>query len=655
MLELLWPATVLVLVYAVLGGTLARLIGLRGLWVAAAAPVFATTVIGGASVIAGWLDIDWSVLPCLAVAAIIAIGIVLVRRWTGRPVAWRRPGAGWSGAGWSGAGWWTFGAAVAAAVVLTIQVCLVIGQPNAISQTFDNVFHLNAIQYIRDVSAASPLEIGQMASPNGGVPFYPSAWHATAAVVAQLSGASIPVAINAQTIVIAAVIWPIGAMLLVRVLVGATRTAMVAAAIVSVSIPTFPLLPMDYGVLYPFQLSLALLPFALAATAAMLGIGSDAEHLHRGWWAFIIIGSLPGLALAHPGGFVAWLALSVPMVAVFAWRTWRSRAALRDRIWLIGGIAVYAVLGLVLLKVLRPPEAARLWPVPFPKVQALSEGLQLSMYYGISAVGVALAVIIGLVWAVRERTAKSIVMVASWLIGLGLFIVVTSFGGPLWDLRDALTGSWYNNWQRLASVFAIALLPLAAFGLTRMVELAERRWAAARPEATRARLVVGIAAAAVGFLVFPLPAVPKAIGYAQNVFDLDDDAVLVTADEMALLERVDEIVPEDVVIAGNPYTGAGLAYALGGREVLMPHILLDVSDDMELINEHLDDALTDDEVCAALDSLDVGYVLDFGEREVHPGTHPLPGLEDLEDSDVVELVDSEGDAKLYRITACGLG
>lgn len=650
MLELLWPATVLVLVYAVLGGTLARLIGLRGLWAAAAAPVFATTVIGGASVIAGWLGIGWSVLPCLAVAAVIAIGIVLVRRWVGRPVSWRRPSARWPGAGW-----WTLGAAVAAAVVLTIQVTMVLGQPNAISQTFDNVFHLNAIQYILDVSAASPLELGQMTSPNGGLPFYPSAWHATATIVVQLSGASIPVAVNALTLVIAAVIWPIGAMLLVRVLVGASRIAMVSAAIVSVSIPTFPLLPMDYGVLYPFQLSLAMLPFVLAATAAVLGIGSDAERLHRGWWAFVLVGSLPGLALAHPGGFVAWLALSVPMVAVFAWRTWRSHRSVRERIWLVGGLVGYAVLGLLLLRVLRPPEAARLWPVPFPKLQALSEGLQLSMYYGISAVAVALAVLIGLVWAIRERTARAIVMVASWLIGLGLFIVVTSFGGPLWDLRDALTGSWYNNWQRLASVFAIALLPLAAFGLARTVEWVERRWTAARPEANRARLVVGIAAAAIAFLVFPLPAVPRAIAYAQNVFDLDDDSVLISADEMVLLERLDETVPEGVVIAGNPYTGAGLAYAIGGREVLMPHMLVDISDDMELVNEHLDDALTDGEVCDAVDALNVGFVLDFGEREVHPDTHPLPGLEDLADAGVVELVDSEGDARLYQITACGLG
>ena len=51
--------------------------------------------------------------------------------------------------------------------------------------------------------------------------------------------------------------------------------------------------------------------------------------------------------------------------------------------------------------------------------------------------------------------------------------------------------------------------------------------------------------------------------------------------------------------------------------------------------------------------LGVGFVLDFGTQEVHPGTHPFRGLDDLEDSDAVRLVDSEGDVRLYEIVACG--
>lgn len=642
MLELLWPAVVLIALYAVLGGSLAWVIGLRGLWAAAAAPAFATTVIGGASVIAGWLGLGWSVLPCLAVALVIGVVIVLVRRRGAHAV---------TGSG-AASRWWTIGAAVGAAVVIAVQVSVVIGAPDAISQTFDNVFHLNAIRYILDTGAASPLELGQMTSPNGGVPFYPSVWHATAAIVVQFSGASIPAVVNAQTIVIAALIWPLGAMLLSRVLGGGTAVT-VAAAVVSASVPMFPLLPMDYGVLYPFQLALATVPVALAATASALGVGSGAADLAPGWWALVTFGALPGVALAHPGGFVGWLALSAPLVGVFAVRAWRVHRRTGRRVLLALGVVAYLGGGLLLLKVLRPPLPTRLWPTALTPGQASLEVLQVSMFYGTVAIGVAVAVVLGLFWVVRLRTPAAGMTLAFWAIGALLFVVVIA--SPFGTLRDALTGSWYNNWPRLAALFGVTLVPLAALGLGRTAQALGDRWARRRPGIDRRRAPVAALVVVLGFVLLPLPAMPSAVGQASARFVLDASSSLVSDDEMALLQRLPEHVPEGSVIAGNPYTGTALAYAIGGRRVLMPHILVDVSDDAALVNEHLADAARMPGVCDAAEDLDVRFVLDFGAREVHNGSHPLEGLENLAESGAVRLVDSEGDARLYEVTACGLG
>lgn len=643
MLELLWPAAVLVALYAVIGGGLAWLIGLRGLWAVAAAPAFAITVIGGASVLAGWFGWAWSVIPCLALTVVIGVVIGLIRRraelrQTSRPYF---------------SPWWTLAAVLGAATVIAVQTTAVIGESSAISQTFDNVFHLNAIRYILDTSAASPLELGQMTSPNGGVPFYPSAWHATAAIVAQLSGASIPVVVNAQTVVIAALVWPVGAMVLARTLAGSTAAVTVSAAIISASVPMFPLLPMDYGVLYPFQLALATVPVAVAATASALGIGAGARDIAPGWWALVVLGAIPGVALAHPGGFVAWLAFSVPIVMVFAVRVWRARRTALVRTGVVVGTLAYLGVGLILLKILRPPLPTRLWPTALTPSAAALETLQVSMFYGAIALPLALAVVAGIVWAVRERTDAAIVSVALWLVGAVLFIVVIA--SPFGTLRDALTGSWYNNWPRLAAVFGIALVPVAALGLARTVEALGLWWTRRSPAARGPRLVAAVLAAALGFVLFPLPAMPNAVAQAHGRFVLDDDAALVSADEMALLQRIPEHVPVGSVIAGNPYTGTALAYAIGGRQVLMPHILVDVSDDAATVNEHLADAVAMPAVCDAVDALDVGFVLDFGDREVHNGSHRLEGLEELEDSGAVRLVDSEGDARLYEVTACGLG
>lgn len=90
-------------------------------------------------------------MPCLVLAAVIGVGIHLVRR-RGRRGVTSSP---------STSRWWTIGAAVAAAVVIGLQIFAVIGQPSAISQTFDNVFHLNAIRYIMDTGAASPSNSGR--------------------------------------------------------------------------------------------------------------------------------------------------------------------------------------------------------------------------------------------------------------------------------------------------------------------------------------------------------------------------------------------------------------------------------------------------------------------------------------------------------------
>lgn len=642
MLELAWPILVLVLLYVVVGGTLAWLIGLRGLWLVAAAPVFTTTVVGIASVLTGVIGMNWSLLPVLAVGVLIGAAIAIVRRFTS---AAPRTKAG-------KAGWWTTAALAGAAIVLGIRLALVIGDPQAISQTFDNVFHLNAVRWILDTGGASPLEIGHMISPEGGVPFYPSAWHATGAIVVQLSGAGIPQVSNAQTLVIGALVWPAGAMLLARVLAGTSRVVTVVAAVVAISVPAFPVVPMDYGVLYPMQLGLAMVPFALAVTAALLRIGFVPHALPWGWWALALAGALPGLALAHPGGFLGWLALSVPMILAFAWRLWATGGA-RLRIVVLAAVLAYPVVGVLLLKVLRPPLLARLWETTMSVPEAIWKALTLQLFYPVPALVIAVLILAGIVlvfW--RERTTANVVAIGIWFIGAVLFVVVTSSPNP--TIRDALTGGWYNNWPRLAAVFGVALVPLAVVGGSRVVAaiggLLSKRISAKTLAATGA--VCGL----VALVVVPLPAYAIAGVRAGNTYVYDNDSRLLSDDELALLQRLDDEVPADAVIAGNPYTGTSLAYALADREVLMRHILVDLTPEMEEVNDHLRDADEDPDVCAAVRELGVEYVLDFGDREVHKEAyHPLPGLLDLADSDAVRLVDQQGDAKLYAVTACGIG
>ena len=126
-----------------------------------------------------------------------------------------------------------------------------------------------------------------------------------------------------------------------------------------------------------------------------------------------------------------------------------------------------------------------------------------------------------------------------------------------------------------------------------------------------------------------------------------------STDERTLLERLDEEVPADAVIVGSPWTGTSLAYPLADRRVMYTHVLMDVTPDVELVTEKLRDAEAGDEVCAAVERLDVEYLLDFGTLEVHDfGPHIYPGFRYPAVSSAFELVDREGSAKLYRVIAC---
>lgn len=618
----------------VIGFPIAMAVGLRGFPAIALTAPIAVSVVAGSAVIAGFLHLPWSLMPVMVLVLIAVLVLVLLTRRLGESLR-------------ASSGVWPWLGVAIGAILIGAQVVRVFVEPGTISQTFDNVFHLNAVRYVLDTADASSLHIGLLTSPSGSLGFYPAAWHGVVSLVAQVSGASIPIAVQAVTFVTAALIWPLGAMMLVRTLVGPSAVALVGTGVVAAAMPVFPLLLMDYGVLYPFQLGLAMLPATLAVTAWFARVGF--LHIGRPWQTIaLMLVLLGGMSLAHPGAFVAWLALTFPIAITLFVRFWR-RGAMRKRIYTALGAVAYLAIGVLLLKVLRPPLEARQWPTSKSIPQAVGDVLLGSAWYGVPAVLVSLLVLIGVVVAIVRRTEASSVTLGMFLIVGILYVVVCAV--TIGALRDAATGSWYNNPPRLAAMLAIGAVPVAAIGLAWLGGLL-RSWRIPRI----AGILASVVALALGITLTqfgPLTPIPAVVSSAAVWYAPGEDAALLDTDENTLLERIDDEVPEDALIAGNPWTGAGLAYAISGRHVLMPHMLMEETPELQSVNEHLRDATAGSEVCDAIDELQVDYVLDFGENGVHANTPIFEGLTDLEGSPAVELVDSQGDARLYRIIACG--
>lgn len=74
---------------------------------------------------------------------------------------------------------------------------------------------------------------------------------------------------------------------------------------------------------------------------------------------------------------------------------------------------------------------------------------------------------------------------------------------------------------------------------------------------------------------------------------------------------------------------------------------------MLALDEVLDSATPGDpRLCVPARDLNVEYVLDFGLTNVSGDVEQHPGLDDLANAPAPELMDSQGDARLYRLIGC---
>jgi hypothetical protein len=627
---------------------------IRGFSLFAVSPAITVTLVSVAAVVAPMAGLRWSPLPVLLLTLLVAVLAFAVATFLAKGkvrkavvVDWRASGLRWI-------------AVIIAAFLVGRRVVAVIGTPDAFSQTFDNVFHLNAIRYVEDTGSASSLTISALT----GGSFYPAAWHDLVALLTNLTNADIPVAVNVINLVVAALVWPLGCMFLAHTVAGARVAVTVAAGILAAAFGSFPLLLLDFGVLYPNFLGNALLPVALGLGIRLLGLGRERSE-SRTMDGLVLLAILPGIALAHPSSVMAFLALMVPPL-LFAWGKTTARllrAGTAHWLGLLGMAAAFlaGLAGLVIMwQKVRPPEEAAFWPPIETTGRAIGEVLTGSAVGRPVSWAVSILVVAGIVALIVRRS--QLWFIGTYLMAAGLFVVVASF--PAGPVRMFITGIWYNDPPRLASLLPIVILPLATIGvlacwdrlffpvIRKILQGVGRTSTPSSVAVAFAHSLVG--AVAVGVLAFGTQQanVREAVNAAAPGYQLTKDSPLISADELTLINRLDSKVPEGAVIADNPWNGSALAYAFSGRPVLQPHMHGEMPEGGKKIIEELNEAAVDPSVCTEVERLNVDYVLDFGHREVHGGDHGYDGLDNLALDGVGRLIDSEGEAKLYEITAC---
>ncbi|MBT1003034.1 hypothetical protein KIH31_10480 [Paenarthrobacter sp. DKR-5] len=643
------------------GAFLARIIGFRGLaWAGVSAPLTAAVGAGGAIALQ-LVHVRWSVaafavltLASGVAAALARLVVLRIKRVTLREAfAFRRP---------SSLSMAAFVAGLATgAGIIGYRFIKIFGPPDNISQTFDNVFHLNAVRFILDTGRGSSLTLGALDPQSSAVSIYPGAWHDLVALVIEASGASIPVGVNVTNIVIAALVWPLSALFLVSRLTGARPAAMVVTGVLASGFASFPYLMVNFGVLYPNLLAIAILPAAIALVLDLLGLSLLPSGGRLKTIASLLL-LLAGLALAHPSMPMAVFALSI--APLLAWLVLRLVAAKRSKarawqyIWPPAAVVAYFLVLQQLWIRVRPSDNASFWPPTRTIPMALGEAVFSAPVGRPMPWVIAILTVAGVVVLLARR--RALWLVGSFIISCGLYVVVSSFNKD--EVRSFITGVWYNDSFRLAAMLPVIALPLAAVGAVWvidrlriwMVSVAVRtgRFPLLRPgwpAAATAALALGLLAVGVQG-----DAVNQEQDAAQDKYGYTSDAPLLTSEEHDLIGRLDREVPADALIVGDPYTGASLSYALADRQALMPSGGSPLNADEQKVIAKLRDVAKDPSVCPAVKRLRLKYVLDFGGTEVNLGNHGLGGIQNLDKVPGFEVVDSQGSAaKLYKITACG--
>ncbi len=625
------------------GLIVAVLLRQKGLRILALAPALSVSLIAVAAFAAPFVGLRWGVLPVLLLTVIAAAAALLWSRFVmPRTRVAARPAVK--------VDWTVVVALVIPAIVIAFVLARSIGDPEFISQRYDNFFHLNGVQYVLDTGNASPLWLGSMTSPEG-IPFYPSGWHALVSLVVSISGASVASAANATILVVAGAVWPVSAVFLTRTILGRGRFLTAAAGALSTAFPAFPFLPLHYGVLYPLFLGLAVAPVGLAFAWMMLRPGRVIRRVDVG---LLLLLTVPGIAISHPGALMAVIALSVPFV-IGALARWFIRAdGVRMRVVVVCVSAAYLAAGAVLLTVVRPPANQIYWPVIESLPHAVGEVVSAAVYQYPIAHAVAVLLVIGAYSVIRRGGYTRWVLLGMAAVGSVLYVTVA---GSTWEiLRYWFTAPWYNNAPRLASIWVIAVLPLAALGASSFLSwfLRRRPFGALRRIVSRLPLLASAVVVVVLVVLFQGAAIRQAAADIEFTYEVRAGGPILSPDEIELINDLPDLVPEDAVIAGDPWTGASFAYGLSGRRVLMPHLLMDLTDDAKTINTRLATEGNSPAVCKALEETGVEYVLDFsadGDFQENDGDYS--GLDGLDESPYATLVEARGDAKLFRITACG--
>ncbi len=443
------------------GTLVARVGGLRWPLAVAVGPALTFGVVGLAIVPMGALGVRWGALTAAAALAAVMVALLGYRILLARRPGWvpaLLPRPDWPALA-AGAG------VVLGAVLIWLAAWRGLPDWQSIPSNWDAVWHANTIRWILDTGQASPTHMGELRNvETQDALYYPSAFHALAAVLAQLTGAAPTTAYTLSSVAAAVWLFPVGAGLLTWQLLGdrtsrwrtagaAGTAAGLAASFTAVPYVEFNTASManmtGYGVAVPtFVLVTSCLaqrdriPLAVLAMVAVFSV-----HITAGvvvvtflvaWWLF---DALPRPVRGRRPDVITLAAIAAPTLAVLLPQ---FLGVLRQK-EIITGHEFLTYQG----------RRRALIDAVLQHTRHLNDFPIQNILIALAAAGFVLLLVKRIWWPA-----------AVWLLLVTAIVYSSSpFGGPLGALVSCYSDFFYSDPRRLSGVVNLLLTPMAGVAL----------------------------------------------------------------------------------------------------------------------------------------------------------------------------------------------
>jgi len=527
------------------------------------------------------------------------------------------------------------------------------GMPHwqSIPSTWDSVWHANTVRFILDTGQASPTHMGELRNvETHDALYYPSTFHALAAVFSQLTGAAPTTAYTLSSLAASVWLFPASAAiltwLLLRTRTTEWRTAGAAATAAALT-PSFTAIPY-------VEFDTASMPNLAAygiAVPTMVLVVSALRHRDRIPLAVL---ALLGVFSVHiTGGVVTVLLVAAWWLFDALWRPVRGR--LSDFVALVL-IAAPTVLLLLpqFVGVLQQAEiiVGHAFVTHEGKKRGLIDALvQHTRHLNDFPIQWAL-IVLAAIGAVILVVKKVWWPLAVWAL-LVVCIVHSSapFGGPLGAITAKFSDLFYSDPRRLSAVVTMLLAPAAGIALFTLVAAAVdglRRLAgadrAARPAVWSAVTAAVLVAITVGAAWHYYPR-------HRFLFGEKYDSVMIDDKDLAAFAYLATLPGARDTLIGNANTdGTAWMYAVAGLHPLWTHYDYPVQQGPGyhrfIFWAYADDADTDPRVAEAVKALNIRYVVTSTPVVLK---FAMPdGLVSLDESRSWEKIYDNGETRIYE-------